>query len=250
MEQLGVATVNFVEKIEKLVKAGQVPQLGVQEILGSTYVSSNWQKIKPASDAVSLKSLSAFVDFVRTTVDVNSKEFSFPLQVKVSEFDVTLHSSLDEELDRNFIAKAVPNNPNIKFDSFMSKEAFIIQLQTCFIETDNKIKLLEMVKYLSDESKVETMDDGIGQQVTAQKGVSLRGAINLPPIINLTAYRTYKEVQQVETMYLLRAKDGGELALFEADGGMWKYEASLRVSAYLRDALKNEIAKGEVVIIG
>jgi len=250
MEQLGVATVEFVEKIEELIKAGQAPKLGVQEILGGTYVSGNWKKITPSSTSISLDSLSALVDFVKTTVEVNNKEFKFPLQVKVSEYEVVLQSSLDEELERNYIAKATPNNPNIKFGQFMSKEQFIIQLQTCFIETDNKIRLLEMVKLLSEESKVETLDDGIGQQITAQKGVSLRGAINLPPIINLVAYRTYKEVQQVETMYLLRAQDGGNLALFEADGGMWKHEASLRVSLYLRNELRNEIAKGEVVIIG
>lgn len=251
MQELGIATVEFVGKIEELVVKAQEPRLAVEEVLGSTYVNEKWIKVKPEKcETVELNSLRALVEFVRTTVATNDDEFKFPLQIKVSHYRIELLSSLDKDLDRNTIATVTPINPAIVFDRFMSKEQFIIQLQTCFVETDNKIALLEQVRYLSDETKVETMDDGISQQVTAQKGVALRKDIQLQPIVRLVAYRTYKEVAQPETMYLLRAQDGGQLALFEADGGMWKYEAACNVVEYLQDELDGEIVDGLVVVIG
>lgn len=40
------------------------------------------------------------------------------------------------------------------------------------------------------------------------------------------------------------------MALYEADGGMWKLEAQRNTSDYLREALAEEIANGTVVVVG
>lgn len=54
-------------------------------------------------------------------------------------------------------------------------------------------------------------------------------------------FRTFIEIEQPESEFLLRAKkgyEGIEFALFEADGGAWKKEAIDNIAAYLKENLK------------
>lgn len=153
-------------------------------------------------------------------------------------------------MDRNTIASVNPIVPSICFGRWMSMEEFIIQLQTCFVDTFNKQALIELVSKMTDETTVTRTDDGVGQQVTVSKGTGLKECITVNPIVRLKAYRTYQEIDQVETMYLVRVQEGGELRIIEADGGAWKTEAQKRVSEYLRDELVDLIDSKEVVIVG
>lgn len=246
----GLATVGFVEKIEELVKAENEP-FEIQEVLGNTYVNKRWYEVeKNKPQETKLHSLKGLVDFVKTTVENNNCGLTLPLIIEASYTQMYVKTSLAEDSSRLTLAIVEPRIPNINFGYFMDIHKFIIQLQTCFEDTENKKALLEKIKYISAESKVETVDNGISHTVTATQGVALKKEINIPPIVKLVGYRTYREVEQPETMYLLRAEDGGELALFEADGGEWRYKAQNKVSTYLRNALQKEIEEGTVVVVG
>lgn len=208
-------------------------------------------KVKPEQcDDLKLSSLCALVDFVKTTVKTSKEMFSMPLILRASYSNIYMQSSLDKNMDRNTIAIVEPILPRIKFDYWMSMEEFIIQLQTCFVNTSNKMSLIDLVSKMTDETTVTHTDDGIGQKITVTKGTGLKEATVLQPIVRLVPYRTYQEVQQVETMYLIRVKDGGELKIIEADGGSWKSEAQRRVSTYLREELTDLIDSEDVVIVG
>ena len=62
------------------------------------------------------------------------------------------------------------------------------------------------------------------------------------PIVRLSPYRTFREIEQPESQFLLRIRtdDRGnaEVALFEADGGVWRNEARLRIAEYLKEHIK------------
>lgn len=250
-----MATIEFIEKIEALVTdkiEASKEEPKVYELNGKKYLNRTDLEIlkRESCGRTELSSLKAVVDFVSTTIENNKDNVELPLLIYASHGNVNVVTSLDEHNDRNVVAIACPQNPNIRFNDYLSMEAFIIQLQTCFVDSKNKKILLDQVKYFSSESKVEAEDDGIGQKVVATQGTAIKKEISLQPIINLTAYRTYKEVEQPETMYLLRVRDGGQIALFEADGGMWKHDATLKVSAYLRKELAKLIEAGSVVVVG
>jgi hypothetical protein len=57
------------------------------------------------------------------------------------------------------------------------------------------------------------------------------------------------EVEQPESEFLLRISDKGEIGLLEADGGVWKLEATRNVAGYFERELKDLIEKGDVVVI-
>lgn len=239
-----------IEKIAELAIKGE-KNFETHVINGDTYVNQQLHKVKPDQcEILALSSLCALVDFTVTTIDTSKEQFAMPLIIRVSYDTIKLQSSLDNNMDRNTIAVVNPILPRIYFDQWISMEEFIIQLQTCFVETPNKMTLINIVSQMTDETKVTRTDDGLGQKVTVTKGTGLKEATSFPPIVKLVPYRTYQEVDQVETMYLIRVKDGGELKIIEADGGAWKSEAQRRVSVYLRNELEHAMEEGTVVVVG
>jgi hypothetical protein len=100
---------------------------------------------------------------------------------------------------------------------------------------------------LKDERVSTHADDGVTQQVTTRKGLAF-GVENtpVPRIVTLMPYRTFAEVDQPASTFILRLKQGqreGEppqAALFEADGGRWKLEAIQSIREYLDDRLNIE----------
>lgn len=247
MSELNVQVINRIAELAVNAES----KFETHEINGELYVNQNLTKVKPETcSCIRLTSLCALIDFVRATVEKSKEQFSMPLMIFSSYDTINVRSSLDKNMDRDTLAEVNPTLPHISFNSWMSMEEFIIQLQTCFVDTPNKMALIELVSNLTDETKVTMTDDGMGQKMTVSKGSSLKQEVVMQPIVRIVPYRTYKEVDQVETMYLIRAREGGELKIIEADGGSWKMEAQHRVSDFLHEELKDLIESKDVVVIG
>ena len=69
------------------------------------------------------------------------------------------------------------------------------------------------------------------------------------PYVNMQPFRTFLEVEQPESVFLLRLDGNGNVGLFEADGGVWKLEATRNISAYFEQKLADLIGSGRVVVL-
>ena len=69
------------------------------------------------------------------------------------------------------------------------------------------------------------------------------------PYVNMQPFRTFLEVEQPESVFLLRLDGNGNVGLFEADGGVWKREATRNISAYFEQKLADLIGSGRVVVL-
>jgi hypothetical protein len=127
------------------------------------------------------------------------------------------------------------------YGKWYRSEDFIIELQTSFVQTDNRDRLLQMASALRSTSELSTSDDGIGQQVTASAGVHVVKRADVPNPIALRPYRTFIDVGQPESSFVFRIRGGkGEeptCALFEADGGHWKLDAMANIAKFFQDAI-------------
>ena len=86
------------------------------------------------------------------------------------------------------------------------------------------------------------------QTVQVKKGIALAAREQVRPIVNLRPYRTFLEVEQPESAFLIRVREGMQVGIIEADGGMWKIEARRNIAAYLEKELKELIESGNVVV--
>lgn len=223
----------------------------VKEINGEIYINGDARRIpSDMAQDIRLDTLASTVDYIRDCIESN--KFKMPFIVKTGYERVDVFSGLNDRLERNHLVVAKPLLPMIRFDQWMDMESFVIQLKTCFVDTDNLNRLISIVSTITDESKVSMEDDGFGLKVSQVSGTTIKKQqdLQINPIVRLAPYRTFGEVEQPESRFLLRVRDGGQMALYEADGGMWKLEAQKNVSDYLRAELVDEIRNNTVVVVG
>lgn len=93
--------------------------------------------------------------------------------------------------------------------------------------------------------------DDYRQQIgmDAQAKTSLVPVQPVQPIVHLQPYRTFLEVAQPASDFLLRIDKDGHPALYEADGGAWKLEAKRSIAAYLGGQLADLVESGNVVVM-
>ena len=77
----------------------------------------------------------------------------------------------------------------------------------------------------------------------------LREQQTVQPIVHLQPCRTFLEVEQPASDFLLRLSKSGYPALHEADGGAWKLEAKRNIAADLGEKLADLVERGSVVVM-
>jgi hypothetical protein len=137
------------------------------------------------------------------------------------------------------LVMAYPAKP--KLNQYIPLEDAIINLQTAFVDTDQRAGLLRVLGNVTDEKVNSFKDDGISQSVTAKKGLSLAETVAVPNPLLLSPYRTFVEVEQPASLFVIRLKENNGqppyVMLAEADGGAWQNEATKNIAEYLNDHL-------------
>ena len=122
-----------------------------------------------------------------------------------------------------------------------------IALRTRFQETGDSLYAMKLVNDISLGAKVIYNDNGVATTVTTKSGVSLQTNEAIRPIVKLRPYRTFQEVEQPESTFLIRINDRG-ISFIEADGGMWRLTARNTIKAFLEEKLAAEIESGKLVV--
>lgn len=150
-------------------------------------------------------------------------------------------------MKRALIYTATPGDIPGFQDGYRDYETAMIELRSKFAPSEDIEYLLGLLSRITDENSVTTEDNGVTQAVQVNKGVALKGRETIRPIVRLRPYRTFYEVDQPESEFLVRVADGGRIGLFEADGGAWKMVARKRIRDYFDYELADLIADGKVV---
>jgi hypothetical protein len=156
-------------------------------------------------------------------------------------------------LNRHKIIDAKCRTGSFPFDRYVDIEEFIVRAQCLFVDTDVKTTLIDFVSSIKSDETVTNADNGISQEVVTEDRISRRkGREKFSPILVLKPYRTFPEVEQPESRFLLRMKKGNDapvkVAIFEADGGLWVSKACANVAKYIRE---NKLVKARgVSVIG
>lgn len=219
------------------------------EIHGDTYSDHELHRIQPhvAHPArISVTGLDSIVKLIRNELDVIG---NLPLFVRVDGArKVSVFSTYDDEMDRDSLYEAACDVPDFR-EGFREYEQAIIELRSKFFPGEGVEYLLDLLSRINKENGVTTSDNGVSQQVEARQGVSLKAMVNVKPRVALCPYRTFLEVEQPESEFILRLDDDGNVGLFEADGGMWKMQAKASIVSYFEAALAEEIGAGKVVVM-
>ena len=126
-------------------------------------------------------------------------------------------------------------------------EEMQIPLRTRFQETTDTPYVQKLLSEISTGAKIIFNDNGVATTIATKKGIDLQANETIRPIVTLRPYRTFQEVDQPESVFLIRINERG-ISFTEADGGMWKLRARETVKAFLEEQLAQEVSAGEVIV--
>lgn len=237
--------------IEKIQEMAAKPERF--SIDGHDYIMTpdgGYTEIKPEleyPELITLCSLDALVQFVKSeALNINDQVFiTIPNHETVSCFT---HPIPELRFNRVYlyIAKAtdVPGwNEEVK----MGFEEAMIALRTRFTPTPDTDYALRLLSSITTGGKVTFNDNGVATSIVTQKGIALQENTEIRPIVRLSPYRTFQEVPQPESQFLIRVSERA-ITIVEADGGMWKLQARRNVMQFLAAELAEEIESGKVVL--
>ena len=199
---------------------------------------------EPLATALVFHTLQALADFVDSKFDAKDPSVSLALHVEQPDA-VRLFLALNEDRARECLAEAVIQQDGYPFGQFIGHEAAMIGLQSTFKATPERAALLKVLGTVTAEEVRISADDGVTQSATASAGVTLKERVDLPSPVVLMPFRTFREVSQPASPFILRVRRDRDQALrvglFEADGGTWKLDAVRNVAEWLRDHIDSPV---------
>jgi len=227
------------DAIDRVVELA-VPTLEVIE--GRTYSSKKLEPIiEPTPPMANTNGLTALADFLRWDNPAGLADLIAEVRdEKVVHVFGRLRAPWAQ---RPMLAKAVfEEAARFPFGQFMDQQSFLIGMQVGFVQDDTTAKLLTLVGTIKDSKVLELTDDGVTQQVSASVGLAKLGLVNVPNPVTLRPYRTFPEVEQPASQYVIRMRSGKDeevpsIALFEVQDPSWRRAARIAIKDYLRAQL-------------
>ena len=186
-------------------------------------------------------------------IDDEREQFGEPTPTIIhieSERCVTLKDIANiAEGKRDCMVLATAEVPRFNYGDFYDAESFNIALQSKFLDTEDKATILQVVGNLKEDAVRTMTDDGVSQVTAVRTGVATVADVKVPNPVTLRPFRTFIEVDQPESRFIFRMREGGRCAIFEADGGAWKLAAKKNIYNYLKEQLDKEVESGAVVLI-
>lgn len=220
---------------------------------GHQFCSANLREVRPEVPSpvrYSVDTLEALVKLIRTEGVAQAPL----LYVRVDGARLVVVDSTYTGRDyaiysRLPLYEAVSDAPGITVNQEMSQEQAIVELQSLYAVTPDRDYLLALLSRIDVNQGVSTVDNGVSQEVSVRTGAVLKEQQTVKPIVHLQPYRTFLEVEQPASDFLLRLSKSGYPALHEADGGAWRLEAKRNIAAYLGEKLADLIESGNVVVM-
>ena len=242
---------NLREAMNFLVQLGnEAREPHVTEIAGKTYCDKNLARYDKEEMArpLTATSLSSLIDYISG----KQKELRDSMIIHVeSPTKVRLISGLTKERNREELFCVTTNSNGFEFDHAYDQERFIINMQTAFEQTDETALILTVAGNVESKTVANYGDDGTSQKATISKGIAGKKDVLVPNPVILRPYRTFLEVEQPESKFIFRIKEGDNgqpfFKLIEADGGIWKYEAVASIKEYLQENINPALG---ITIIG
>jgi hypothetical protein len=220
--------------IEKILEMAAPTEIMIN---GIDYTNRNIRPVSPPrTERLDFKSLKGLCDAIKAEHSESIGELIVRV-TRATQVDV-FSFPYGNDHQRDYLYSCKAQLPVHDFGHFITLENMIIALRSKYVRTASLDEHIQLVGSIFEESSVVTSDDGISQNVAVRKGIALKANKTINPIVRLTPFRTFSDVEQPASDFLFRIKEGGTAALFEADGGAWENEARRNIAMFLRTELE------------
>jgi hypothetical protein len=216
--------------IDRILDLAPVQQL---EIEGLKFTDQKiYPVLEPEAQNIDVHTLTGLVDYYDT---ITGDDILFHVKDYYSVSIVSTLFGINKQ--RETFITATAYDLKHRLNSHMPVEEFIVYLQSMFVQDETTANIMKIVGNLTQGVEQNVADDGVTQRVTARAGVTRVQVVDLPNPVTLRPFRTFSDIEQPESKFILRIKADGDrgpqCALYEADGGAWKNKAISTIKQYL-----------------
>ena len=236
---------------EKILSTAQPILTVVENSMFCVTSDGTAKELRPAidhPDTLPLNSLDALVKMIKTEAPRFTEA---PLYITIPSHLLVQCFTQPEPTERYFrqffYEVTATDIPGWDSKVQLGFEEMQIALRTRFQETPDALYAMKLLSDISTGAKITFNDNGVATSVVTKKGIDLQANEAIRPIVKLKPYRTFQEVEQPESTFLIRVNERG-ISFTEADGGMWKLKARETVKEFLEKALSKEIEEGTVYV--
>lgn len=197
------------------------------------------EKCLPDVTCLMFKTLSGFADYCSSpdiTV-LHKTMLANKLIIHIgSGRSVSLTTCFDSDRgSRETLAKSefAYSESQSKFNNYLDQELFVIWMLTNFASSEERSRLLSFVGNIRDETIGTSEDDGVTQIASVKRGARLTTEGFKNPIM-LNPFRTFSEIEQPSSNYILRLQPENKIGLFSVEDRQWELEAIKNISNYLK----------------
>lgn len=200
---------------------------------------------EPSPGVLEVSTLESFRDYI--VAGVETADWLSPDRVLVhvvSPTQVDLISNLFGDSNQRFTyLEAVTKPLWVPKDEFVSLEEMNIALKARFTEAGNRDLLVAFLGRVVESKAITATDDGFSQDIEARKGIAGKDSERVPNPVVLAPWRTFPELEQPTSEWVVRLTGGGEhslpkVGLFLADGGKWELTAKQAIREWLQNGLR------------
>ena len=220
---------------------------------GENYSDHELVRISPHVDRpreIQVNGLSSIAELIREENDIFVN--SIPIYIRIIDArEIAVFTSYDKMMARDALYRCSCDAPYFR-PGWLEHDEAIIKLRSVFVQDTGVSDLeyvMDLLSRVSKESSVTSSDNGISQTVEARQGVALAQRVNVRPIVRLTPYRTFLEVEQPTSEFLLRLDGDGRVGLLEADGDRWKMDAKKSIAEFFTKELTDLVGARKVVVL-
>ena len=215
------------------------------EAFGLQYICLNGdlERVQPEKmimpKSFSTYSLDGLIRYIQADVDGFFSDPARKCLVRVTDWRTVevLTPTTGYYQERAVLACCSADVPQLRLGQYMEPEEFQIMLQTNFMPSENLSLVLKLAGCVKKEQSMQTADDGVSQRVTVNAGVATAADVTVKNPVQLTPIRTFREIDQPDSPFVLRFNENAKAALFTGDGAAWHMEAVARIAEYLRGNL-------------
>ena len=227
---------SFIEKIESMSEV-KIIDIGARPF--ST--KQIFPVMDPQAEPLSIHTLTGIISFLSTL----PTEVEKIIQVRDYDEVVLVSNLFGSNKQRETFIVADAHKVSHRFGGFMPVDEFIVYLQSCFVQDGTTADILSVVGNITQGVEARFEDDGITQRVEAKAGITKREVVPVPNPVTIRPFRTFPDIEQPASKFILRMKAGGNesprCALFEADGGGWKNTAIASIKEFLQNGTERQI---------
>lgn len=225
------------EEFDAIKKTGEMDvQLVV--VNGETYANRPIHyvpHVEPTTPTMMISTLTGLIDYIGSHFSEPEHFTGLVIHIEDHRTVSVVSKPFGHDFVRHAFCRATFEAPKRSLiGGWATPDMFAIELMATFRNEGDFADVLQSVGNIRDLQEMELSDDGVSQTIVVQSTVTSKAPVQIKNPVVLTPIRTFTEVQQPSSPFVLRIrKEPLAATLVTGDGGAWKVEAVESIKEWL-----------------